>query len=72
MEPPPVKSLEEQFHHILINGGTNNDYTAVVYKYGGKGGIHPLHISKTAKVSVHAIGLENQVIIKHIVDTHYL
>ena len=44
----------------------------MVYTNDTEGGIHPLHIIKTVKASVRALGLEKQSIMENMVDTHYL
>ena len=41
-KPFPVRALAELVHHILTNGGINDDSIAVVYTNDTKSGIHPL------------------------------
>ena len=56
-KPLPIQSLSEHVHHILSNGGSNDDSIAVVYSNGVKAGINPQKISKTIKSSVQSLGL---------------
>ena len=68
----PVIELAECVHHILRNGGSKNNSIVVIYTNGKKSVIHPLHISRTVKISVCALRLEKQGIMVHMIYTHSL
>ena len=68
----PIRALAYRVHHILSNGGNDNDYICAYYTKKRKYHVTATMVNKTLKTAVTALHLEQNGITTDMVSSHSL